>query len=441
MTPDARTRALLKIADSIENHTAELGALESLDIGMPLRHSTIAVKKCADVFRYYAGWPSKIIGTTNPSDPFAFIYTIREPVGVCALIDVWDMPLTTACMKIANALACGNTAVVKPAELASLTALRLGELIQETDLPPGVVNIVPGPGCPAGAALAGHPRVDKLAFTGSTAMGNQILLASTINLKKVTLELAAKSQSIIFSEADVATAVRSAVERICGSSRQSSAAGTRIFVHESMHDEAANRIAELAATYKVGSPFAEDTNLGPLISQERPDRLIFYVDDGKTEGASLLLGGSRVGDVGHFIEPTVFNAVSNNMKMVREEIIGPVVLIIPFKDEREAISKANDAPHSVDAAVWTRDLTRAHNVSRALRADRVWVNRYGESEPALTPGGYKRSDLGRELSAESVESYTRTKSVHVRFSRNLDRHHLCVDDHGPSRLSMNIQDF
>ncbi|WP_233852963.1 aldehyde dehydrogenase family protein [Paraburkholderia sp. HD33-4] len=415
MTPDQRTVALLKIADAIEEHGEELAALETLDNGMPLWYSTNTVKKCAEVVRYYAGWPTKILGTTNPSDPSSFIYMVREPVGVCGLINAWNTPLMMACMKVANALACGNTAVVKPAELTPLSTLRFGEIVQETGLPPGVVNILPGPGAVAGAALAAHPDVDKVAFTGSTAVGKQILAASTGNLKKITLELGGKSPNIIFQDADLDSAVAAAVRSFCGNSGQICSAGTRLFVHESIHDEVARRVSELAATYKVGSPFDADTKLGPLISQDQLHRVMSYVDAGTTDGADLLLGGSRVGDVGHFIQPTVFGSVSNSMRIAREEIFGPVLSIIPFSDEQDAIAKANDTPYGLAAAVWTRDLTRAHAISRAIKAGRVWVNTYGEAHPVMASGGYKQSGLGREFGAESLEAYTQTKAVLVRL--------------------------
>ena len=260
LTPHQRTHALLRIAETIDRHADELAAIESFDVGMPLWLSTAQASGTAETFRYYAGWPSKIFGTTIPKDSSALMYTLREPLGVCGQIVAWNTPLAMAASKIANALACGNTVVLKPAELTPLSALRLGELIQETDLPPGVVNIVPGPGATAGAAIAAHPGVDKVAFVGSTAVGRQIVQASAGNLKRLMLELGGKSPNIIFPDADVEKAVQAAVRSICFNSGQHCAAGTRLLVHASLHQDVAREVAKLAATYKIGSPFAPDTN-------------------------------------------------------------------------------------------------------------------------------------------------------------------------------------
>ena len=414
-SPHARTRALLKIADALERNADELAALESLDVGMPLWRSAATVTYAIETFRYYAGWPSKIVGSTIPSSSETFIYTLREPLGVCGLIPAWNFPLIMAAAKIANALACGNTVVIKPAELAPLTTLRLGELIQETDVPPGVVNVVPGFGVTAGATLAAHAGVDKISFTGSTAVGKQILNASSGNLKKVTLELGGKSPNIIFPDADLDKAVQAAVRSFLGNSGQHCSAGTRVFVHESLHDELAHRMAEIATTYKVGSPFAADTMLGPLISSRQMERVMAYVESGRASGANLQLGGTRVGNVGYFFEPTVFSGVSSDARIAREEIFGPVGSIIPFKDETDAVFKGNDTEYGLAAAVWTKDIGRAHTVARALKAGRVWINTYGENDLAMPSGGYKQSGYGREFGEESIDAYTQTKAVMVRF--------------------------
>lgn len=415
ISPHARTRALLKIAEAIDRNAGELAALESLDNGMPLWYANANVAAAAEVFRYYAGWPSKLFGATNPTDPSAFNYTLREPMGVCGQITAWNVPLMMAAIKISNALACGNVVVLKPAEQAPLSTLRLGELIQGSGLPAGVVNILPGYGVTAGAALAAHAGVDKIAFTGSTAVGKQILMASVGNLKKVTLELGGKSPNIIFPDADIEKAVQAAVKSFCGNSGQVCSAGTRLFVHESLHDELAERIAALAAAHKVGSPFAADTKLGPLVSGQQLKRVMAYVDAGKEAGAVLRTGGQRVGTVGHFMQPTVFSDVDNAMKVAQEEIFGPVLSIIKFKDENDVISKANETPYGLAAAVWTRDISRAHKVAKRLSAGRVWINTYGEADPVMAFGGYKQSGVGREFGAESIEAYTQTKSVLVRF--------------------------
>jgi phenylacetaldehyde dehydrogenase len=415
ISPHARTRLLLKIAEAVEQHADELAVLETLDNGAPLSATTGRAAQVAEIFRYYAGWPSKICGATSPTDASRFLYMLREPMGVCGLINAWNVPLVMAAVKIAPALACGNTAVLKPAEQSPLSTLRLAEIIEGVGLPPGVLNVLPGFGATAGAAIAAHPDIDKVAFTGSTDVGRQILHASSVNMKKVTLELGGKSPNIVFPDADIDKALEAAVSGFCRNSGQICSAGTRLFVHESLHDEASERVAQLASGWKVGSPFDADTQLGPLISRRQMDRVLSYVDAGKEAGARLALGGSRVGSQGYFVAPTVFRSVANDMKIAREEIFGPVLSIIPFKDENDAVLKSNDNEYGLAAAVWTRDVSRAHRVARALKSGRVWINTYAEADPVMSVGGYKQSGFGRELGAESIDAYTQTKSVLMRL--------------------------
>lgn len=415
MTPHQRTNALLRIADVVEANAGELAVLESLDNGMPLWYSTAGVAAVVNLLRYYAGWPTKIFGATNPSAPDIFNYTLREPIGVCGQIIAWNVPLVMAAMKIANALACGNTVVLKPAELASFTTLRLAELIEETDLPAGVVNIVTGRGAGVGAAIAAHPGIDKIAFTGSTAVGKQIMRAAADNMKKVTLELGGKSPNIIFPDADIDKALEFAVRSFCGNSGQVCSASTRVLVHEDLHDEFAERVAAMAAAYKVGSPFDPETKLGPLVSAVQRERVMGYIDAGKESGAKLNFGGSRVGDRGYFVEPTVFSNVDNGSRIAQEEIFGPVVSIIPFADEADAISKANDTTYGLAGAVWSRDFSRATRVAKAMKAGRIFINSYGDADPVMAFGGYKQSGLGREYGQESIDMYTQVKSVWARL--------------------------
>ncbi|NIE64462.1 aldehyde dehydrogenase family protein [Burkholderia sp. Ax-1719] len=415
LSPHARTRTLLKIADIIESHIDELAAIESLDNGMPFWFAQGAVTAAVDIFRYYAGWCSKVLGSTVPSDSSTLIYTLREPLGVCGQIIPWNVPILMASIKFANALCCGNTVILKPAELACLTSIRLAELVEETGLPPGVINVLPGFGATAGAALAQHMGVDKIAFTGSTAIGKQIVRDATSNLKKVTLELGGKAPNVVFADADIDKAVHAAVKTFCGNSGQVCSAGTRLFVQESIHDEVSERVARLAATWKAGDPFAADTKLGPLISAQQRERVWSYIGAGQEGGAARRLGGNAWRGAGYFVEPTVFDNVRNGMRIAQEEIFGPVLSIIPFKDEHDAVLQGNDTSYGLSAAVWTRDVSRAHKVVRALKAGRLWINTFGESDPAMAFGGYKQSGWGREFGQESIEAYTQTKSIMVRL--------------------------
>ena len=411
ISPHARARYLFRIADAIEAHGDELAYIETLDNGVPITASRARIAHVAETFRYYGGWPSKIYGTTNPTDSGRFIYMLREPMGVCALINAWNVPLGMAATKIAPALACGNTAVLKPAEQAPLTTLRLAELIQECGLPPGVLNVVPGFGQTAGAAMSAHMGIDKIAFTGSTQVGKQILQASTSNLKKVTLELGGKSPNIVFPDADLDAAIAAAAGTFCRNSGQICSSGTRLFVQESIHDEVVERVIRAASGYRLGSPLAAETDMGPLISQLQMDRVLSYVDAGSKGGAALSLGGTREGTQGYFVRPTVFTGVKNDMRIAQEEIFGPVLSVIAFKDEADVVRLGNDTTYGLAGAVWTRDISRAHRVARALKSGRVWINTYGEADPVMSIGGFKQSGFGREYGAESIDAYTQTKSV------------------------------
>ena len=415
MNPHDRTLVLLRIADALEANIEELAILESLDGGIPITVTRGMVADTAKTFRYYAGWPTKILGTVNPVDASVHCYTVREPLGVCAGIIPWNGPLVMAVWKIAPALATGNTVILKPAEQTPLTALRFGEILMETGLPAGVVNIVTGFGETAGAAIAGHLGIDKVSFTGSTATGKLILGASIGNLKRVTLELGGKSPHIIMPDADLGAAARNAAAGFAMLTGQVCVAGTRILVHESVMDTFAAELAKAVAVFRVGDPFDAATMLGPVVSAEQFERVNSYVSVGVSEGAEIVLGGRRFDNPGYFVEPTVFGAVSNDMRLAREEIFGPVAALIPFRDVDEAVRIANDTDYGLAAAVATTNVSTAHTLARRLRAGVVWVNTYSELDSTFPFGGYKQSGIGRELGDKSLESFTELKSVFVRL--------------------------
>ncbi|GAF47639.1 aldehyde dehydrogenase family protein [Rhodococcus wratislaviensis] len=415
MNPHERTRLMLRLADGIEERAEELATLESLDTGIPISNTRAMMAGAAQSFRYYAGWPTKLTGTVNPVDPMVHSYTVRSPIGVCAGIVPWNGPVVMASWKIAPALACGNTVILKPAEQTPLTALLLAEIFQEAGLPDGVLNVVTGLGESAGAAIAAHPSIDKVSFTGSTETGKKILAASLDNLKRVTLELGGKSPHIILADADIDLAARNAAAGFCALSGQVCVAGTRILIHEAVREEFSEKIAAEMAAYTVGDPFGEDTVLGPLISAEQRDRVNSYVELGRRDGLSIAVGGESITSPGYYVEPTLFENVSNDHRLAREEIFGPVAAVIPFRDVDEAVRIANDTPYGLGAAVATRDVSQAHRLAQRLQAGVVWVNTYGELDPTFPFGGFKQSGVGRELGEKSLDNFTELKSVVVRL--------------------------
>jgi aldehyde dehydrogenase (NAD+) len=407
-----RGKILNRAADLIEAHQEELIALESRDAGKPLasvrRQDMPAV---LDTLRYYAGWADKITGQIIPARPDALTYTRREPVGVVAAIIPWNFPLMIGMWKIAPALACGCTLVVKPAELTPLSILRVAELFHEAGLPPGALNVVCGKGSVVGEALVRHPGVDKVTFTGSPRVGRSIMQGAASNFKRLTLELGGKSANVIFTDANLDAAVRAASSGIFFNAGQVCSAGSRVLVQRPVYDAVVERLATRARAIRVGDPSAPDTTMGPLISEHQMQTVLNYIEVGKREGASKVTGGARVGDRGYFIEPTIFANVGHEMRISQEEIFGPVLSVIPFEDEADAIRIANGTAYSLAAGVWSSDIARVHRMAAELKAGTVWLNTYGYTDVRLPWGGSGESGFGREHGEAALQNFTQPKAV------------------------------
>lgn len=413
---DARDRGklLYKIGELIEKNLEELAVMETLDNGKPITQSrTVDVPYTAETFYYYAGWADKIHGETIPVRGKMFNYTLREPVGVVGQIIPWNFPLLMAAWKLGPALACGNTVVLKPSKFTSLTCLRLAELCTEAGLPRGVLNVVTGPGETAGAAIARHPDIDKVAFTGETTTGKFIMRTASDTLKRVSLELGGKSPNIVFADADMAGAVKGALMGIFFNQGECCCAASRLFLEKPLHDKFVEQMTSFAKKMKVGDPMDPKTEMGPLVSQGQFNKVMSYIEAGKGEGAKLLCGGNRLGEKGFFVKPTIFDNVRDNMRIAREEIFGPVVSTLTFRNLDEAIKQGNLTQYGLAAAVWTRDIKKAHTAARMLRAGTVWINTYNAFDVASPFGGYKQSGFGRELGIHALELYTQIKSVWV----------------------------
>ena len=417
MSAAERGRLLYKLAELVEEHADELAMLESLDNGKPYH-----VAKAADLglsvatYRYYAGWADKVQGRTVPVSGNYFTYTRHEPVGVVGQIIPWNFPILMLTWKLAPALATGNTVVMKPAEQTPLTALRIGELILEAGFPEGVVNILPGYGPTAGAAIASHMDIDKVAFTGSTEVGHLIMeAAAKSNLKRVTLELGGKSPNIVFADADMQEAVEGCHFGLFFNQGQCCCAGSRLFVESKCYDEFVERSVARARKRTVGDPLDPSTEQGPQVDDVQFEKVMGYIEAGKREGAKLAHGGKRVGDRGYFIEPTVFVDVQDDMKIAREEIFGPVMSIIKFDSMDDVVRRANSTMYGLAAAVWTRDIGKAHAIANKVRAGTVWVNCYDVFDPGAPFGGFKQSGIGREMGEYGLTQYTELKTVTVKL--------------------------
>ncbi|MCP2243997.1 aldehyde dehydrogenase family protein [Lentzea aerocolonigenes] len=427
ISPLQRGELLHRLAELVEAHADELAFLESLDNGKPVSVArAVDAGTTAKLFRYFAGWPSKFEGSTIPLSPRGGLkilnYTVHEPIGVVGAIVPWNFPMSMASWKLAPALAMGNAVVLKPAEETSLSTLRLAELVEQAGFPPGVLNVVTGSGSVVGAAIAAHPGVDKVAFTGSTEVGRLITSAALGNMKKVSLELGGKSPHIVLPDADVTAVAAAAAEGIFFNQGQTCTAGSRLYVHEDVYDDVMSALVDHARRIVVGPGQDPATQMGPLVSARQLATVQSYVESGLSEGAELVTGGARpsgLGDEhsdGYFIEPTVLTETTHSMRVVQEEIFGPVLVAMRWREVDDLIDKANDSPYGLSAGLWTNDLKQAHRIAAAIKAGTVWINCYNLTDPASPFGGYKQSGWGREMGRGVLEQYTETKSVWVNLS-------------------------
>ncbi|MDE2489217.1 MAG: aldehyde dehydrogenase family protein [Elusimicrobia bacterium] len=420
LSPAERERVLHKAADLLESRAEAFAQLEVLDNGKPIREAKNGdLPLAVGLLRYFGGWPTKIHGETTPvSVPYfpgaKFLhYTVREPVGVVGAIIPWNFPLLMAVERLAPALACGNTVVLKPAEQTPLAALWLGELLLEAGVPPGVVNVVPGFGPTAGAAIAAHMGIDKVTFTGSTEVGREVVKASAGNMKRLSMELGGKSPNIVFADADLDAAAKGIFMGVFYNQGQCCSAGSRVFIERSIYDKALEAFAARAKTVRQGNPLDPKTHMGPLVSAEQRDRVLSYIESGKKEGAQLLAGGAAAPGAGFFVQPTVFGGVKDEMTIAREEIFGPVASVTPFDTVEEAVARANGTDYGLVSAVWTKDVKKAHRMAQMIKAGTVWINCYHFVDAAAPWGGVKQSGYGREKGPWAIENYTTLKSVWV----------------------------
>ena len=421
-----RGRILLKLADLIEANAEDLARLESLDTGHPLRDSrNLDVPRTAACFRYFGGMADKFQGETIPVEAGFLNYTLREPLGVVGQVVPWNFPLMFTSWKMAPALAAGNTIVMKPAEITPLTSLRIAELMSEAGMPDGVVNMVPGLGHVAGQAIAEHPGIAKIAFTGSTATGRRIVQASAGNLKKVQLELGGKGANIVFDDADLTAAVNGSAWAIFHNQGQACIAGSRLVLHEAIANEFLDRFLALARTIRVGNPLDAETEMGPLTSAQHRDRVLSYVDVARSEGGEVLLGGKSPGGAlaeGCYVEPTVVRARSYRDRVAQEEVFGPFVTVLTFKNDEEALAIANGTDYGLGSGLWTRDLQRAHRTAREIHAGMVWINSYKRVNPGSPFGGFGQSGYGREMGFDAMREYTQVKSIWVNVDAQIPPH-------------------